>query len=226
MVGESSTTDASDVVTDAGQASADAADSGVSLDSGSPVPVTGADGRPILPETVAVVGDSLTLSAKAQIEEVLTGLGLEVVAFDAVESRRMVRAAAGIPPGVDAVDGILEAASPDLWVIALGTNDVGASVSTEMFTDDMDSLLARLPASAPVLWVDTFIRQRIDAVEDANAAIRSTIAQRPGSHVVDWYLHGEEPGIVTTDGVHLTRRGQARFAESISIALQQAFAHA
>ena len=228
MRDESSSPTTPDVVTDAGQPVPDSGDAtgGESSSSSAGVTspdVTASDGRPVLPATVAVVGDSLTLSAKTQIEEALTALGMEVVGFDAVESRRMVHEAVGIPPGVQAIDAILESASPDLWVIALGTNDVGVSASTEMFTADMDTLLAHLPASTPVMWVDTFIRQHKDAVEQANAAIRTAIDERPGSHVVDWYIHGEEPGIVTIDGVHLTRRGQARFAESISIVLTQSF---
>ena len=218
---------APDVVTDAGQPQSGTSVEGSSdltLAGGTEGPMpTGADGHPALPETVAVVGDSLTLSAKAQIEAELTNLGLEVVGFDARESRRMVSSSRDIPAGSVAVTEILEVADPELWVIALGTNDVGAAVSVETFTADLGQLLSLVPSSASVMWVDTFIRQGDDDVVAANAAIRSAIALRPGSHVIDWYVHGEEPGVVTVDGVHLTTRGKDRFAESIAVAIDQVF---
>jgi lysophospholipase L1-like esterase len=104
-----------------------------------------------MPGTVAVVGDSLTLSAVDEIEDALTGAGLEVLAVDGVESRRMVRGGSEIPPGVDAIDDILTAGhEPELWIIALGTNDVGNGIDEPQFSDDVAAVLTTVPAGAPV----------------------------------------------------------------------------
>lgn len=182
------------------------------------VPVTTALGEFDLVEratTVAVVGDSLTLAATAEIEGALEQIGMQVVAIDGAENRRMVGGT--VEPGTDAVDAIVAGAErPDLWVIALGTNDVGAERRGEAFRADIDAVLARLPPGAPVVWVDLWIRDRAEAVDDANLTIRAVIEARTGSAVAAWHPNGDDPGVVTEDGVHLTRAGRLRFAASIA----------
>ena len=55
-------------------------------------------------------------------------IGIDVLAVDGLENRRMVRGGTDVPPGVDAIGDILVAGhEPELWVIALGTNDVTIS---------------------------------------------------------------------------------------------------
>ncbi len=176
------------------------------------------------PRTVAVVGDSLTLSAVEEIETALAAAGLRVVAVDGAESRRMARTAGGVSSGVDAVELIQAGADPDLWVIALGTNDVGAQSGDEVFREDVDRLLGLLPADVPIIWVDLWIRDMGDQVERANDSIRSQLAGRRGvAAVVDWHAHGEDPGIITGDGVHLTNEGQQLFADSMVNAIASTF---
>lgn len=169
------------------------------------------------PRTVAVVGDSLTRSARDQIDAALSGLGLEVLAIDGVESRRMVRGGRDLPPGADAIDDLVAfGIRPDLWVVALGTNDVGAEASPAEYRDDVAILLSHVPAGAPVVWVDVWIRDQDDDVLVANDALRDVAAIRPGTTVVDWHRHGAEPGIITDDGIHLTDVGRERFAGAIA----------
>ena len=173
---------------------------------------------------MAVVGDSLTLSAVEEIETALAAAGLRVVAVDGAESRRMARTAGGVSSGVDAVELIQAGADPDLWVIALGTNDVGAQSGDEVFREDVDRLLGLLPADVPIIWVDLWIRDMGDQVERANDSIRSQLAGRRGvAAVVDWHAHGEDPGIITGDGVHLTNEGQQLFADSMVNAIASTF---
>lgn len=186
-----------------------------------------ASGRPdseiaatALPASVAVVGDSLTLSAQDEIETALSTLGVDVIAIDGVESRRMASGGSALPPGTEAVDAIVDAGVlPEVWIVALGTNDVGAQVSASAFADDVAAVLRRIPAGAPVIWVDLWIRDRPDDVAAANRAIRSVVTLRAGSVVVDWHAWGAFPDTITGDGVHLTDRGQIRFAEAIAAAV-------
>jgi lysophospholipase L1-like esterase len=182
------------------------------------------DALPVeLPTTAAVVGDSLTESAEAEIAAYLEGLGIDVVAIDGAENRRIARGD-GPDPGIDIVGRIAEVAQPELWVIALGTNDVGAEVSPERFGDDVADLLAAIPADAPVVWVDIWIRDRQSQVETANAVLRETLGQRADSMIADWFVHGDEPGIITADGVHLTEDGRYVFAATIAAATVALFA--
>ena len=173
---------------------------------------------PPFPRTVAVVGDSLTLSALDEITTELTGLGLEVLVVDGVESRRMTVGSSARPSGLEAIRAIREAFDddPDLWVIALGTNDVAAQVDEQRFRDDLRNALAGVGFATPVVWVDIWIRDRRDAVVAANGVIRDELAGRVSpSGVVGWFAHGGDDGLVTADGVHLTDRGKDAFATAI-----------
>jgi lysophospholipase L1-like esterase len=168
------------------------------------------------PLTVAVVGDSLTLSAVEELGPALQALGLEVIAIDGVENRRLVRRTSTVSSGSDVVSAILANQSPDLWVIALGTNDVGARQSLADMRSDMSSVLNLIPSQVPVVWVDLWIRDQHDQIVAGNEMIASMIAARPGSVVVDWYSHGDDDGVIAGDGVHLTQLGQRLFAASIA----------
>ena len=182
------------------------------------------DGAPLpMPGSVAVVGDSLTVAANDQIESAFVRLGFEVIVVDAMESRRMVRGSSGLPSGIDAIDEILTYSDPELWIIALGTNDVGARAPGDRFRGDVASVLARIPVGAPVIWVDLWIRDRFDSVVEANRIIRSVAGLRPATNVVDWHGNGDEQGIIIGDGVHLTPAGRDRFAASIAATVREMF---
>ena len=189
-----------------------------------PVDIVSGPSLPRRPESVAVIGDSLTLSAQEEIAAALALTGIEVVAVDGFENRRMTRGSSAVPPGTTAIEAVLESAAPELWVIALGTNDVGAQTGTEAFRQDMDGLLGLLPADASVIWVDLWIRDRLDWIVEANEAIRLELGTRRGvGAVVDWHTQAVHPGIITSDGVHLTADGQQLFADSIVNAIDSTF---
>ncbi len=177
------------------------------------------------PSTVAVVGDSLTLSAEDEIVRALVRRGLHVLAIDGVESRRMSRGSSRLPPGTDAVAAIESVTDPGVWVIALGTNDVASDESLDEFRTEMRDVLDLIPADDPVIWVDLWIAGREEAVARANRMIRVELGRRDGgSAVVDWYSHGTEEGVITSDGVHLTQSGQDLFADSIAASVDVLFA--
>jgi lysophospholipase L1-like esterase len=175
-----------------------------------------------LPDTAAIVGDSLTESAQQEIAAYLKKLGVDVVTIDGAENRRMTHGDRP-DPGIDIVERIAAVAEPELWVIALGTNDVGAEVSPEQFGNDVRTLLAVIPADAPVVWVDVWIRDRQRQVETANAVLREMLGDRDDSVVADWYAHGDDAGIITADGVHLTHDGRYMFAATIAAATVNLF---
>ena len=175
-----------------------------------------------LPDTVAVVGDSLTESAQREITAYLKALGIDVVTIDGAQNRRMTHGDRP-DPGIDIVDRIQKVADPELWVIALGTNDVGAEVSPQQYGSDINTLLEAIPDDAPVVWVDVWIRDRQPQVETANTVLRDTLAGRPDSIVADWFAHGDDPGIITRDGVHLTNDGRYMFAATIAAATVDLF---
>ena len=181
------------------------------------------------PTSVAVVGDSLTVSASEEIAVALDAIGLDVIAVDAMESRRITQGPSSLPPGTSAVVEILEGLAtgddPDLWVIALGTNDVASVGSLDGFRPEMRQLLDLIPPDVPVIWVDLWIRDRSDSIRQANRMIRAELRQWDGgSAVVDWFAHGDDDGVITSDGVHLTDLGQQLFASSIADTVNEMFA--
>ncbi len=204
-----------------GGATESAAGGAVVADAPSPAVEGGADIDvvPPFPATVVVVGDSLTLSALDEITAALDGLGLEVLVVDGVESRRMTVGNSSRPSGLDAIRSIHEelTVEPDLWVIALGTNDVGAQVDEQRFRDDLQTTLDGVGPDAPLVWVNLWIRDRRDAVVTANGVIRDEIDGRASpAAVVGWFAHGADDTLTTGDGVHLTDRGRAAFATAIA----------
>jgi len=175
-----------------------------------------------LPDSAAVVGDSLTESAAKEIGAYLNRLGVDTITIDGATNRRMTHGD-NPDPGIDIVERIAKVAQPDVWVIALGTNDVGAEVTPDRYAADVEALLAAIPDGAPVVWVDVWIRDRQEQVETANQVLRDTLAVRPATIAADWFAHGDDPGLVGGDGVHLTNDGKYVFAATIAAATADLF---
>ena len=132
----------------------------------------------------------------------------------------MTSGSTSLPSGVTAIEGILDEHLPDLWIVALGTNDVGAAVGADRFRADVRATLAAIPRGAPLVWVDVWIRDRHDDVVELNSVLHGELAARPApTVVVDWYSSGSLDGVITGDGVHLTDAGEARFASAITDAV-------
>ncbi len=189
------------------------------LDSVGPVSPPGAAGDlevvAVRPETVVVVGDSLALSAEEDIRGVLRATSMDVVEFDAAENRRTNKSLDDLTSGVEAVTNMQDSIDPDLWVIALGTNDVGGQESPDRFRADVDELLALIPTGVPVIWVDVWIKSRVEGSIEANDVLREAAAARPGMSVINWFQYGDDPGLINDDGVHLSNDGQTKFATVI-----------
>lgn len=172
---------------------------------------------PKLPRVVGVVGDSLMVSAQDELVVELRQLGIDSV-VNARESRRMTAGSAELPSGASAIEEVRSETTPDLWVIELGTNDVGAQAGPERFRDDIGELLALIPRDAPLVWVDIWIRDRDVDAAAANRMLRSELSNRRApTAIVDWHARGEDEGVVTGDGVHLTDLGQQKYAEAIAM---------
>lgn len=193
-------------------------------DAASSVDIVAGPQLPPRPRNVAVVGDSLTLSAAEEIDAAMASADIRVLTVDGAENRRMIRGGGEVPSGSSAIEAILDEAQPELWVIALGTNDVGAQVGADAFREEMVELLTQLPSDAPVIWVDLWIRDRDDQIVVANRVIRSELGRRRAfAAVVDWHTRADAEGIITGDGVHLTTDGQQLFADSIVEAIDASF---
>jgi hypothetical protein len=108
-----------------------------------------------------------------------------------------------------------------LWVFALGTNDIGQYDDVDQVVEQIEALLDRIPADDPVVWVDTWIRDRPEESDRVNTAIRSVVERRPDSAVVAWSEHAPDAGVISGDGVHLTTDvGVRRFADVVTTGVE------
>ena len=86
-----------------------------------------------------------------------------MLAIDAQVGRRITVGSGGqLYPGTDVVEYIANSDPPDVWVIALGTNDIGQYPDAGEFTLQVQTLLDLLPPAAPLVWVDTWDGNRLD----------------------------------------------------------------
>lgn len=161
--------------------------------------------------TVEVVGDSLTLQADGGDErqgELLTALERE--GFDAT---------GGGVPGMtveSAYRTMWSEGSPDILVIALGTNDVGnGNASVDAVRSTLSQWLQEVPDSCVVLVGVNEATEAWGLHEHAppyNEMLRQLADEHGDGHVVDW---APEPGMISDDGVHLTEQGMAAYRELI-----------
>lgn len=169
---------------------------------------------------VAVIGDSLSVSAEEEIRSALVSVGFEVVGFNAASGRRMVHPSQSIPSGVSAVGELRAtfAEQPDMWIVALGTNDVGAQAGRDEMVHDIDTLLAAIGPSTPVLWTNVYIEQLADESWAFDVLVQERSATRSGLAIADWFNPAQIEGSLAPDGIHLTPTGRTRFAGAIASA--------
>jgi GDSL-like Lipase/Acylhydrolase family len=167
-------------------------------------------------DSVAMVGDSITVGSQAQLEAGFASLGLDEVAIDAENGRRMTVDGA-IDSGLEAVSGLATSAPPDLWVIALGTNDV-VNYAPEEYAPVIDELLTAVPRDAPIVWVDTYLDGDREASATFNEALRTALARRGQATVVDWASIAGEDGVLS-DGIHPSDVGVDEFTSRVVAAV-------
>lgn len=174
---------------------------GIALDGGPP-------GR-----RVAMIGDSITVGSTAGLETAAGELGIQLT-IDAEVGRRMT---VGDSPdsGVEAITEMLEEVGvPDLWVIALGTNDVGQYSDGE-YAAQVESVLSLIPAGAPVVWIDVYVRDREDDSETFNDELTEVLDARGVASIGDWTEVADGDGVLS-DGIHPTEEGAGLFVDIVT----------
>ena len=163
--------------------------------------------------SVGVIGDSITVGAEPALRSRLEGLGLDVLAVDAANGRR-IAVDGGVGSGVEAAARVA-AVEPDLWVVALGTNDVANLDGPEAYATAIDTMLAEVPDDVPVVWVDIYFDGAEDASDTFNTVLRERLAQRGNATAVDWATVADDDGVLR-DGVHPGADGNLVFAGRVA----------
>jgi lysophospholipase L1-like esterase len=167
-------------------------------------------------DSVVMIGDSITNGARSFLEERFELLGLDHV-VEAVDGKRMASSSSDNPSGADVAAWMVENGDGDhtdeVWVIALGTNDIGNFDTGDEIAAAVDEVLAEVPDEVGLVWVDTWISARPEQSAEVNAVIRERVRQRDASSVLaPWTAVAEDEGVLTNDGVHPTTAGADVFA--------------
>ena len=210
---------------DAGGGAAQVGTNGLPTGAQDAAPVTDADGERETEglgvatdaTSVVVVGDSITQGSADEIRYVLAAQGFTDVTVDGLTSRRITVGGGGAPEsGTQAIERLLDdGADPDVWIVALGTNDIGKYGSSDEYGAQVAELIDLLPDDRPLVWVDAY---RDDYVDDSvvfDDALRAQLSDRDGTVVVSWFDVASADPSILRDGVHPKPAGRAMFAEVI-----------
>jgi hypothetical protein len=163
--------------------------------------------------SVALVGDSISYLSREAIERKLREEGFGEIDFDALPGRRI---AEGDSSGLVVLDYALAAGlAPALWIVELGTNDLGNYGVAAAYGELIDLVLQRIPPPTPLVWVDTYSSFRLAESETFNATLRDALSRRGNAATAGWYAKCVEIGPTTLipDGLHPTSEGFEVFAE-------------
>jgi lysophospholipase L1-like esterase len=170
-------------------------------------------------DSVAMVGDSITVRSEDALADGFRSLGLDVRAIDAASGRRMTAAAGADGSGLTAVAAIAADDPPDLWVIALGSNDVFQYDTAQKYQDQIATVVSAIPEAAPIVWVDTYLADDPARSEEFNQVLRDVLAFRGTSNVADWAAIAPGEGVLS-DGIHPSAEGVQQFADLVMNAVQ------
>lgn len=171
-----------------------------------------------------MIGDSITVASRKTLEPILTAIGFSSVAINAQVNRRIEVGFGknGPTPGIVVADFVRASGKrPDVWVVALGTNDAGLYSTDAEYRDLIDTMLARIPPQAPLVWIDTYRRDQLTGAEQFNGVLRKAISTRGRAVMGEWYqqVTKSKGKILRVDGVHPNAAGVLVFSDLVRNAI-------
>ena len=172
---------------------------------------------------VAILGDSLTASNSLEMIRTLPDLSLKFVAFTG-EGFAGGPLSTGFNRDSVLYDGAVAISiqdQPDVVVIALGTNDAWTpAVSASSAITELDRIVALFPESCIVA---TTIRELVPEQVDYDMLKARALNERllaVADEVIDWNAAVvADPGLVGSDGIHLSPAGHEQRAALTTIAV-------
>jgi lysophospholipase L1-like esterase len=169
-------------------------------------------------DSVRMIGDSITLASRPALEVAFEQLGFSSVVIESQTSKRTAVGSDSNASGV-AIASLLaqidDDHSDELWVVALGTNDINQYSGRDEIAAAFEEILAVIPADSPLVWVDTYYRDQLDGAAEVNAVIESLIARRGNAAVANWSAVAADSDNLRTDGLHPRDSGTLVFAATI-----------
>ena len=162
--------------------------------------------------TVAVLGDSLTALAKAQISSAGHDAGY-AMAVDGI-------AGITLEERMGSVNALSRHTSGPV-VIELGTNDVLQGTTADDLAARADQAMAALAADPCVVFVTVGILYDTDGrAAGFNDHLRQAVAVHPNMHVVDWDRELRAHPDWSSDTVHLKPEHLTQYADAIMDAVR------
>jgi len=165
-------------------------------------------------DSIVMIGDSITKGSTPALEERFEMLGLDAD-IHAENGKRMAMSSSDNPSGSSVAEFIAGGAddhADELWIVALGTNDIGQYSSPDEIAAAVNEVLAAVPDESALVWVDTYIRDRPEQQDVVNTIIRDRVARRGNSVVAPWTEFAAADGVLSSDGVHPSDDGTEVFA--------------
>jgi lysophospholipase L1-like esterase len=172
-------------------------------------------------DTVVMIGDSLTVGATPALEQRFADLGFDNVLIEAETGKRMTSTEGDNSSG-EAIASFLANADPEadrsneLWIIALGTNDINQYGDVAQVATEVDQVLDAVPDDAALVWVDTYYRQQLESAGEVNIAIADRVDARGNAVVAPWSAYAGGDGVTSGDGFHPTPQGRDVFADVVA----------
>jgi lysophospholipase L1-like esterase len=188
-------------------------------------------------DTVIMVGDSITVASTPQLETMFEQLGFDNVVIESKASKRTALSFGSNPSGSQVAENVVNFIhstgegdaqvtaddpfdhSNELWVVALGTNDIDQYSDPAERAAAINEMLQTVPDESPLIWVDTFFRDRPDGTAEINDTIRDRVGQRGNSVIAPWSVVADDEGNLRTDGVHPREQGSIVFANVVGNAI-------
>ena len=159
-----------------------------------------------------MIGDSITKGSTPALEERFELLGLDAN-IEAQNGKRMAVSSGDNPSGSSVAEFIASSAddhSDELWVVALGTNDIGQYASSDEIAAAVNEVLDAVPDESPLVWVDAYYRDQAEQQDIVNMIIRDRVARRGNSVVAPWTEFATGAGVLSLRRCapeHRRRRG-------------------
>jgi lysophospholipase L1-like esterase len=166
-------------------------------------------------DSVLMIGDSITKGSLPYLDERFALLGLEHTIV-AENGKRMAVERQENPSGASLASFFAENGdgdhSDEVWVVALGTNDIGQYASPDEIAAAVNEVLDEVPEDAALVWVDTYIGGSPEQTDALNSIVRRRVERRGDSVIAPWTAFATGDGVLTGDGVHPTSGGADVFA--------------
>ena len=176
-----------------------------------------------------MVGDSITSGSSPALRKAFIAMGIADgnIIINGETSRRIENGNGkngNTLSGVRALTALLDdGTDPSVWVIALGTNDVGLFGTPQECAALIEEITALLPPPVPLVWVNVYRFSNLRETRVFNAVLDHVLADRGHAVVADWYSIASDPNrdVLRSDHLHPNDDGRLVFADLVVQALHR-----